>query len=803
MDNVAPMIRFFLVMSHRLSRFCRAPSGLVPNVTPSVVRTLERPDSLPVVVPLDTNTRSLRSGAPPPRACTRTPPTPRASSSHFLCHPIKMASAASLSAFATGTHATRSLARGRGRQTRTVNRTAHTSPGAAVSEPATPDEKVTAPAPRTTDQVFSDEISPGVNLVRCACRERLKFEVEYGMQRGSTDNSYVVTGETKTALLDLPDKSFAQAFATSIDCNSVDFIVLGHLSPKRLDSLAAVLDARPADAPAVEVWCSNPAAQVIYQALKPGTPASSEALTNAWKGENGLRARLRTVKSGDVLDLGGDRVLEFTTAPTPRWPDTVVTFDNQSKYLFTSKLFSAHVATDSDKPCDCDATDGFEEFLADWRYFFDCMLAPMARPTSAALDKLVPYLSGVRAKEQSEKGSQSQTPPKSVAPKLTRFLMGAAAKFAGGFTSEAPTIAVAGAIAPLHGPVIRSARNELAREYRKWIDLQIAKADDFAIAVIYASAYGNTSAMAQAIARGITKAGVAVEMLNCELSSNEEVANLIKKTDGFCLGAPTLGGHMPTPVSNALGVIVKEASRDYPSGVFGSFGWSGEAVDLMEGRLKDGGFSFGFDAVRCKFKPTEATLQVCEESGTDLAQAVKKVRKKKQISETKQLAQGGAAAGQSDTAAAVGRIVGSLCAVTAKKGDAQSAMLASWVSQASFNPPCLTVAVAKERAVESFLLKGSTFNLNVLQQGNEKDTIKALLKPFSPGENRFGDMEVEISEANGCAIVTQALSYMECEVTERMECGDHWVVLAKVSDGKLLQDEGLTAIHHRKTGTSY
>ena len=143
-------------------------------------------------------------------------------------------------------------------------------------------------------------------------------------------------------------------------------------------------------------------------------------------------------------------------------------------------------------------------------------------------------------------------------------------------------------------------------------------------------------------------------MLNCELSTSEEVEALIQKTDGFCLGAPTLGGHMPTPVSNALGVIVKEASREFPSGVFGSFGWSGEAVDLMESRLKDGGFKFAFDAIRCKFKPTEATLQVCEESGTDLAQAVKKIRRKKQTEETKQIASGGAAAGASDTAAAVG-----------------------------------------------------------------------------------------------------------------------------------------------------
>jgi flavorubredoxin len=105
-----------------------------------------------------------------------------------------------------------------------------------------------------------------------------------------------------------------------------------------VDALAALLDARPASSPAVEVWCSNPAAQVIYAALKPGTPASSDALAAAWK-RGGLRARLRTIKSGDGLDLGGNRVLSFTTTPTPRWPDGVVTFDETSGLLFTSKLF--------------------------------------------------------------------------------------------------------------------------------------------------------------------------------------------------------------------------------------------------------------------------------------------------------------------------------------------------------------------------------------------------------------------------------------------------------------------------------
>ena len=87
-----------------------------------------------------------------------------------------------------------------------------------------------------------------------------------------------------------------------------------------------------------------------------------------------------------------------------------------------------------------------------------------------------------------------------------------------------------------------------------------------------------------------------------------------------------------------------------------------------ETRLKNSGFKFAFDPIRCKFKPTQETLQVCEESGTDLAQSVKKLRKQKDRAAQKQIASSGAAAGASDTAAAVGRIVGSLCAVTARSG---------------------------------------------------------------------------------------------------------------------------------------
>lgn len=136
-----------------------------------------------------------------------------------------------------------------------------------------------------------------------------------------------------------------------------------------------------------------------------------------------------------------------------------------------------------------------------------------------------------------------------------------------------------------------------------------------------------------------------------------------------------------------------------------------------------------------------------------------------------------------------------------EKRRSQGGMLASWVSQATFAPPGLTIAVAKERAVESLLHSGNSFVLNILQEGKHSALMKHFLKPFEPGEERFQGIETEEAE-NGSPILKDALAYVECEVNDRMECGDHWVIYAIAQRGKVLHD-GITAVHHRKTGSYY
>jgi flavin reductase (DIM6/NTAB) family NADH-FMN oxidoreductase RutF len=152
----------------------------------------------------------------------------------------------------------------------------------------------------------------------------------------------------------------------------------------------------------------------------------------------------------------------------------------------------------------------------------------------------------------------------------------------------------------------------------------------------------------------------------------------------------------------------------------------------------------------------------------------------------------------------MGRVVGSMCVLTARSGDAESGMLASWVSQAGFNPPSLTVAVAKDRAVESLVLPGAAFALNVLAAGSEKATMKALLKPFAPGESRFEGLEIKPGPITGAPLLSAAsAAYLECQVADRMDAGDHWIILATVQDGGVVREDALTAVHHRRSGANY
>ncbi|MEC4819515.1 MAG: diflavin flavoprotein [Scytonema sp. PMC 1069.18] len=557
-------------------------------------------------------------------------------------------------------------------------------------------------------------IATDTTVLRSRSWTRLRFEIEYALARGTTANSYLIKGD-KTALIDPPGETFQEIYLNALqqrfDVQDIDYVILGHINPNRAATLKALLEL----APQITFVCSNPGAINLRGALEnPDLP-------------------ILVMRGEETLDLGKGHNLQFIPTPNPRYPDHLCTYDPQTEILYTDKLFGAHIC--GDQVFD----EGWEIFIEDRRYYYDCLMAPHARQVETALEKL----------------------------------------------SDLPVRVYATG----HGPLVRYGLIELTKTYYQWSQQQTSL--DTSVALIYASAYGNTATLAQAIAHGITKAGIAVESINCEFADTEEIRAAVEKAAGFVIGSPTLGGHAPTPIQTALGVVLSTATNNKLTGVFGSFGWSGEAVDYLEDKLKDAGYRFGFDTIRVKFKPDDATLQMCEEAGTDFAQALKKAKKVR--SQT---------VPATTTEQAVGRIIGSLCILTAKQGDISSAMLASWVSQASFNPPGLTIAVAKDRAVEPLTHTGNNFVLNILKEGHHIGLMKHFLKPFGPGQNRFDNIATEETE-NGSPILSDALAYLNCSVNSRMECGDHWLIYATVNDGQLLDNDGVTAVHHRKTGSHY
>lgn len=562
-------------------------------------------------------------------------------------------------------------------------------------------------------------IAEETRVMRSRTWDRLKFEVEYSLAKGTTANSFLIQGD-KTAIIDPPGESFTKNYLDSlqsrIDLSQIDYVILGHFNANRGETIKALLSL----APQVQFVCTNPGAIAMRQFFE------TEDLN------------IVVVRGEDTLDLGQGHQLQLIATPTPKWPDELLTYDPKTKILFTDKFFGAHVCGDQI------FDEGWAIYSEDRRFYYDCLHAPQAKQVLSALDKIAEL------------------------PEVKLYATG-------------------------HGPLVMYGKKELTQLYRSWSNVQ--KSQDLTVALVYASAYGNTAIVGQAIARGLTKAGVAVEFLNCEQAEPSEIQAAVEKCDGFIIGSPTLGGHAPTQIQTALGIILKTVSTSKLAGVFGSFGWSGEAIDLLESKLTDAGYQFGFDPIRVKFKPTDVTLQACEEAALDFAQSLKRSQKRRTA---KSSLTTGAASDR--TAQAVGRIVGSLCVVSAKRGDVISGMLASWVSQGSFNPPGLTVAIAKDRALESLTHTGDKFVLNILAEG--KQLRKHFMKRFAPGEDRFEGLETE-EAANGCPILKDGLAYLECVVQNRMECGDHWVVYATVENGKVLDTEGVTAVHYRKTGSYY
>jgi flavin reductase (DIM6/NTAB) family NADH-FMN oxidoreductase RutF len=151
-------------------------------------------------------------------------------------------------------------------------------------------------------------------------------------------------------------------------------------------------------------------------------------------------------------------------------------------------------------------------------------------------------------------------------------------------------------------------------------------------------------------------------------------------------------------------------------------------------------------------------------------------------------------------AAALGRLPSGLFVLTARKGDTETGMLASWVQQCSFDPPQISVALKPDRDIASWLTPGENFTLSILDD-TQTDMIAHFGKGFRPSEAAFEGLEIKRLEASG-PVLGEALAFLQCHVVARFSGGDHDLVIGRVVRGEML-GEGHPMVHVRKSGMHY
>ncbi|MFA6051295.1 MAG: FprA family A-type flavoprotein [Methylobacter sp.] len=284
------------------------------------------------------------------------------------------------------------------------------------------------------------------------------------------------------------------------------------------------------------------------------------------------------VMTGDKVSLG-DRTLTFFHTPYLHWPDTQCTYLAEEKTLFSGDVFGCHF---------CDARL-FNDEVGDFRFSFEYYYAHIMRPFKEHVNRALALLEPLP---------------------LNKIL-------------------------PAHGPLLRDQPQRYVQRYhelsRSALQSKIS-AGEKTLLIFYISSYGNTRRMAEAIYEGaMAVEHVRVSLYDLEGSEIAPFVDLIEGADGILFGTPTINGDAVKPVWDLLSSLAVINLKSKLGGVFGSYGWTGEGVKMVEDRLRGLKLRVPIPGIRIKLIPTEEEIEICREFGHEMAQDLLGLRQSKVI----------------------------------------------------------------------------------------------------------------------------------------------------------------------------
>jgi len=274
----------------------------------------------------------------------------------------------------------------------------------------------------------------------------------------------------------------------------------------------------------------------------------------------------RTVKTGDSISLGRDSLV-FVTAPMLHWPDSMFTYLTGRNVLMPNDAFGQHYASSARFNDEADMIEVYQESVK----FYANILTPFSELVIKKIDEF-----------------KKLNIPVDI-------------------------------IAPSHGIIWRKDPMQIVNKYYEWA----SGGNDGSVVIIYDTMWNATEKMAFAIAEGLAKEGIRYRLANMAVSDRNDVITEIFKAKGILIGSPTLNNGLLPTIKPILEDLKGLRFRNKVGAAFGSYGWSGECVKLIEENLAKARIKILQEGIKFKWQPTADELLQCVEFGRRFAAAMK------------------------------------------------------------------------------------------------------------------------------------------------------------------------------------
>jgi anaerobic nitric oxide reductase flavorubredoxin len=392
------------------------------------------------------------------------------------------------------------------------------------------------------------EIRPDVYWIGVNDRTTDLFEGIWPITKeGVSYNSYLIDDEKKV-LIDLSKAfktdEFFQHIQEVVDLAELDYIVVNHMEPDHTGVLSFLK-------------------RIATRVTIIGSKRTKDMLDAFY----GITDNIKVVEDGETLNIG-KRTLTFYSTPVVHWPETIMTYDNEDRILFSCDGFGGYGALRGAIFDDESGDLAFYEKEA-LRYFVN-IVALFYRPTMNAIKKLA----GVDVK----------------------------------------------IIAPSHGLIWRKNPGRIVELYQKWCEYAEG-AGDPGVTLVYGSMYGNTEKMMNSVAQGIARGGVSFEIFDSARTHASYIIPALWQYAGVVVGAPTYEGQPFPPAVDVLNYASLKKITGKRLMTFGSYGWSGGALRTIKSIVEPLGWDL-IESYEFRGGPTQEDLKKGEELGEKFAEII-------------------------------------------------------------------------------------------------------------------------------------------------------------------------------------